>query len=278
MKIHYKTIKIDNALINVLDTDDSNTENPRLLIQGLGCEAKTIWTPLLTKLHSIGDNRRHIAFDVRGVGRSTGWPDSIKQITDDATQILSILKINSVEVVGHSLGGAIAILFAARYPKLVKSLALMDSIPRYSDESRSGFRWRVEQIHATNNIGQILDVVLPRSFGTETKTRRPNVIEKFRLMLSSQSPSVYTQLCELTATVDVSDELKMIKVPMLFVVGEEDLATTPEVIRSVATNISADFAIIPNAGHNPPLEQPLSVAKVIKEYSERHPVWVKKEH
>lgn len=107
----------DKTSLYILDEGDIHSDYSRLLIQGLGCAAETIWRPLLTQLNLLGESRRHIAFDVRGIGKSSGWPVSIEQMADDAAFILSCLKISSVEVVGHSLGGAISIIMAVQAKK-----------------------------------------------------------------------------------------------------------------------------------------------------------------
>ncbi len=44
----------------------------RLLIQGLGCEAETIWRPVLSELDAHGDETQNLAFNMRGIGESTG--------------------------------------------------------------------------------------------------------------------------------------------------------------------------------------------------------------
>lgn len=263
----YKTIKINDIYFKVIDVKNLCTQCPRLLIQGLGCEAKVIWGPLAEELELVRDDRRLIAFNSRGIGGSSGWPESIEQMADDASSILSYLKINSVDVVGHSLGGAIAISLAARHPGLVRSIVLMDSVPTYNEKAQSGFRWRAGQILSAHDVSVILDIVLPRSFGIQTQTSKKNIIRRFRSMLSLQDPEVYAQLCGLAATVNVWPEFNKLQIPTLMIVGKEDSNTTPEIMYSLASKMSSNLIEVPNAGHNPPLEQPKYVAKVLKKYS-----------
>ncbi|KAK9439715.1 alpha/beta fold family hydrolase [Metarhizium brunneum] len=76
-----------------------------------------------------------IRFDYRDTGRSTNFPlgeaahYSINDLCDDAVAILDELRIESANLVGFSLGGAIAWMIAAQHPQRVKSLSLFSSSP-----------------------------------------------------------------------------------------------------------------------------------------------------
>ncbi|MEU3085998.1 alpha/beta fold hydrolase [Streptomyces massasporeus] len=71
--------------------------------------------------------RRVYAPDLRGHGRSD-WPGAYAYeiMRDDAHALLGVLGIDRADVVGHSLGGAVAYLLAQRSPGLVRRLVLED--------------------------------------------------------------------------------------------------------------------------------------------------------
>lgn len=262
-----QTVEVDGATLNVIDEGSPVAGSPRLLIQGLGCEAEVIWRPLLTELAAAGDNRQHLAFDTRGIGTSSGWPDSLEQMADDAAVVLAKRAGEPVEVVGHSLGGAVAMLLAARHPTMVRSLVLMDSVPEYGEKTRSGFLWRAERIREAGAVSTIFDIVIPRSFGNAIKAERSEAVAQFQAMLARQSPDVYSRICELAAGANTWAAFNSLQVPTLFISGSEDVSTSPEIMSPLAEQIGGRFVEIPNAGHNPPLEQPTHVAAAILEHS-----------
>ncbi len=264
-----RTIEVDGATLTVID-EGNPAAGTRLLIQGLGCEAEVIWRPLLTELMAAGDTRQHLAFDTRGIGTSSGWPDSLEQMADDAAALLAQRAATSAEVVGHSLGGAVAMLLAARHPSLVRSLVLMDSVPEYSEKTRSGFLWRAEKIRDMGAVATIFDIVIPRSFGAVMQAEHPEAIAQFQAMLARQEPAVYSRICKLAAGTNAWDAFNSLQVPTLFVSGSEDVSTSPDIMRPLAERIGGRFVEIPNAGHNPPLEQPGYVAAAILEHSRIH--------
>lgn len=262
-----RTLEVPGATLNVVHSGDPNSGSPRLLIQGLGCEARTIWTPLLVELQQRGDARQHLAFDTRGIGGSSGWPSSLEEMADDAASVLAQNCDVRAEVVGHSLGGAVAMLLAARHPGLVKALVLMDIVPEYNQKTKSGFLWRAEQIRTANNVEVIFDTVITRSFGNDAHANRPETIAIFKAMLARQSPETYAHICELAAANNTWDAFHAITVPTLFISGSEDVSTSPSAMVSLARRLGDDFIEIRRAGHNPPLEQPAAVADILQSWS-----------
>lgn len=259
-------IEVDDARLSVVTSGKSlEGSSPRLFIQGLGCEAEVIWADAWDKLALSGNERQCIAFDTRGIGTSTGWPDSLEQMADDAAAVLKSQTTRPVEVVGHSLGGLIAMLLGARHPALVSSLVLMDSTPQYSEKTRSGFQWRAERISDAQDVTTIFDIVIPRSFGNYAQRTNPQMIERFQAMLARQSPDVYAHICTLAANANAWNAFDTLHMPILFVTGSEDVSTSSEIMRPLADKKEARLVEVPDAGHNPPLEQPAVVAKIITE-------------
>lgn len=104
-------------------SDIDNAKPYCVLISGLTRD-HTIWRkmiPLLAK------NYRVVTFDNRDVGQSSlsTQPYEISNLADDLAELLQANHIFPAYIVGHSLGGFIALHLTARYPHLVKSLAAL---------------------------------------------------------------------------------------------------------------------------------------------------------
>jgi pimeloyl-ACP methyl ester carboxylesterase len=96
---------------------------PVLLIQGVGVHGDG-WTP---QTEALAARFRCITFDNRGMGRSQPADGTItvEQMADDALAILDAEKVEAAHVVGHSLGGLIALRLALEARSRVRSLTLM---------------------------------------------------------------------------------------------------------------------------------------------------------
>jgi pimeloyl-ACP methyl ester carboxylesterase len=97
---------------------------PLLLINGLGANVAT-WTSLVEQLRGF----TVIAFDAPGTGNSYTpmFPYTISWIADVAARVLNSTGHQRADVLGYSLGGAVAQTFAQRYPERVRRLVIVSS-------------------------------------------------------------------------------------------------------------------------------------------------------
>ncbi|MEU6144476.1 alpha/beta hydrolase [Streptomyces sp. NPDC047081] len=99
---------------------------PLLLLHSRGTDGAD-WTVIAERLASGRPPRRVYAPDLRGHGRSD-WPGeyAYEAMRDDIRSFLDVLRVGPVDVVGHSLGGAVAYLLAQESPDVVRRLVLED--------------------------------------------------------------------------------------------------------------------------------------------------------
>ena len=104
------------------------TGRPLLLVMGLGGNLE-MWQPLERELIPYGFQT--ITFDAPGTGGSTGWtvPRRMPAIARVAEHVLTALGHGQVDVLGVSLGGAIAQQFTRQAPHRVRKLVLAATMP-----------------------------------------------------------------------------------------------------------------------------------------------------
>ena len=106
---------------------------PLILIAGLGSDSVS-WLPVIINLSK---NFRVITFDNRGVGRSLQYNSNItiEDMADDCVELIKHLGLPSVNILGHSMGGMIAMDISIRYPELVDKLVLAATAPVLSNRN-----------------------------------------------------------------------------------------------------------------------------------------------
>lgn len=117
---------IDGMRIFFLEFGSPKVDAPVLLfLHGWGLSAQAFQR----SLKALGSRFRVIAPDLPNFGRSSFNPglSSYQHYAAALEQLLELLDINKVHVVGHSMGGAIAIRMAAAYPQRIASLMLANS-------------------------------------------------------------------------------------------------------------------------------------------------------
>jgi len=109
-----------------------------------------------SQLKHAAKSRRAVAIDLHGHGRSdasTGAPYDIASFADDIQAAADGLDLDRFVIVGHSLGGAAAIAYAADYPNRVAGLVLVATPGRMPDEQVAGVRRALDQDYAGTMAG-----------------------------------------------------------------------------------------------------------------------------
>ncbi|MCX7697228.1 MAG: alpha/beta fold hydrolase [Bacteroidales bacterium] len=115
-----------------------NPQNPALiLLHGL-LGMSDFWIPLINKWEK---NFFVLAPDLRNHGRSPHVDNSsYEAMVDDIVELFSSNKIPSAHVIGHSMGGKVAMVLAFKYPSLLDSLVVVDMAPVKYEELSQEFK------------------------------------------------------------------------------------------------------------------------------------------
>ena len=128
------SIPINNGTVSY---NKVGTGQPILLLHGLFA-SKEQWDGMMCQLSEAG--YQAIAPDLPGYGISTGFAMrdyALENQVELLNQLMNRLEIPSFDLVGSSMGGAIAFLYSQRYPKQLHSLAFIGSPSGVSDWSGS---------------------------------------------------------------------------------------------------------------------------------------------
>ena len=127
------------------------------MIQGVGVYGGTGWNPLIDLLEK---EYTCLSFDNRGMGESQPAADhlTVDQMAADAIALMDHVGWSSAHIVGHSLGGLIALQMAVREKSRVRSLSILNSFPTGT--------------HATRLTLQMIWIGLRIKLGTRRMRRR----------------------------------------------------------------------------------------------------------
>jgi len=259
----------------------TGTGEPVLLIQGVGAIGNA-WTP---QVEALRHRFSVITFDNRGIGASsiTEGRISIESMADDALAILDAEGITRAHVVGHSMGGLIAMQLALTSPRRVRSLALLSTFPDGRSGSRltlanflTGIRTRIGTRRMRRNA--FLSLVLSKA-GMRPVNRRRMTAEMTALFgrdLATQPPIIMRQLRAMSRFDPTWRLRSLASVRTLVVTGDEDRIALPAYGRKLAASIpGALYVEIANAGHAVPIESPALINRMLAEHmSEAKPLVV----
>jgi 3-oxoadipate enol-lactonase len=242
-------------------------EGPAILfIHGYPLD-RTIWQDQIQSL----DGFRRIAPDLRGMGQSDA-PDlgySMSIYADDLAALLDVLGVDEVVLCGLSMGGYIALEFLRQRRSRVRGLILMDTKAEADTPSIKRSRDAAAATARERGAAAIADTMVPKMLAAGTMAARPDIAERIRTLISSTPVSGLVGALAAMRDREGSEALlkTLAEVPTLVVAGESDTLTPPSDARAMADAIAgAEVAIVPGAGHLPPVEQPEATTARLREF------------
>jgi pimeloyl-ACP methyl ester carboxylesterase len=128
---------VETSSARLFYTDDGDGM-PMLLVHGWTCDSND-W---LHQIPKFSQDHRVITVDLRGHGRSAstrlGYAPS--DFAEDLAELIQALALSPVVAVGHSLGGTVVSVLAARFPALVAAVVVVDPAYGFADEAAAGAR------------------------------------------------------------------------------------------------------------------------------------------
>jgi len=230
-------------------------------------------SPTLVLVHGAGGNHLHwppelrclpgatvYALDLPGHGRSGGQGrDTIEDYAKAIVEFLDTVGVEQPVIVGHSMGGAIALTLALHFPNRVAGLVLMATgarlrvAPAILDGMHSDFEGSVE-------------LITRFAWSPETK---PALTELGRQALLETGPDVLLGDFSACDRFNVMERLGEIEHPTLVIAGTADQLTPPKYARFLTEHIpNARLVLVEDASHMVMLERPLEVTGAVREFLE----------
>lgn len=220
------------------------------------------------QLSGLNDTIHAVAPDLPGFGESEALsePPSMKAYVNSLLDFLDERGISSAVFGGCSMGGYILFEFWRTAPERVKGLVLCDTRAEAdAPEMRERRRQSIEEVRSLGTA-PLAETMLPRLVCPVTYQNSRHLIDDLtKDILGNSREGIANALQALADRPDSTETLKSVSVPVLILVGAEDGLTPPSVAQAMQENLpKSHYAIIPDAGHLSPLEQPESVNSALR--------------
>jgi len=205
--------------------------------------------------------------DLRGFGESTtvDGPYTIDDFASDIAGLLDKLGIKQTAIVGHSMGGYVALAFARRYSDRVNGLGLISSqIPADPPDRKEG-RYKSAAEVAEKGIGGVVDAMTPKFTSNE------QLQVYAREAMKRQKPAAYIgALKAMAERMDSTPLLLSIKYPVVVIHGDADALIPIDRAREVkATVPNTHLVELGGVGHMPMMEAKEKTAEALKHLAYR---------
>jgi pimeloyl-ACP methyl ester carboxylesterase len=212
---------------------------PLMLLPGLICDARTF----------EAQATRFECLMIDGFDATTSLEDMARRVLQTGPQRMSIL--------GHSMGGRVALEVWRMAPERVERLALVSTGIHQVRPGEADKRFALRDLGRTEGMEALVDQWLPPMIAPAGRTD-PALMSRLRRMCVEAGLDTFeAQITALLARPEVESLLPSIDCPALVVTGAEDAWAPPEQHRAIAAAIPGSvLQIIDHAGHMLPAEAP----------------------
>lgn len=228
----------------------------------------------------LSRKRRVIFYDQRGVGRSSplkpGESCTLADQVADLEALRQHLGLQSMDLLGHSWGGYLAMAYAAEHPDRVAHMILVDSAPpKWSDNillSDDVFPEATERREALGSASAkgektAPDASLRELFNTLFYSPEKRDLYLGQLATETYRDEVYKSITSSLDGVDLNPEIRKFRFPVLVVTGRFDMNVAPLVAYRIHQQIAGSrFVAFEHSGHFPFYEEPEPFVRVVEEF------------
>ncbi|MBL8789479.1 MAG: alpha/beta fold hydrolase, partial [Rhizobiales bacterium] len=234
-----------------------------VFIHGVGLNADA-WGP---QIEDLAKTHRVIALDMIGHGESdVGESDiTLASYVVQVEALLNTLGIGAANIVGHSMGGLVALGFAIAHPKRTLRLGVFNSVYKRSAERRAAVQARARELAAGGTVGNV-EEPLERWFGP--REQQPAIAQSVRAWLQTANPRGYATAYSIFADSDeaFAGQLPALAMPALFATGSDDANSSPEMAKAMAAEAQKGKALVlAGERHMMNLTNPAAVASALRD-------------
>ena len=219
--------------------DSDNSGQPLLFLHGTGCEVSD-WAAVI---EGLPQNGRCIALDFRGHGQSSvpSEPFTLTDLADDVLHLTDHLGLQGFVIIGHSLGGMVAMEIARR-SSCIDGLILLEG-------------WT-----SLSSAGSAFDT--GRFYGSLSETVVTRIQRKAEETRSRFQSEIWNSFWESVKNFDAYTYLEQACIPIYEVFGGMGRNDLTEHQLRIPPNPHIQWLWVPNAGHYLPHERPIEVAEI----------------
>lgn len=220
---------------------------------------------------TMSQDYRFLLVDFRDQGKSSKLENreyDWKLHVDDLMELFDFLCIDSMNMLGVSYGGQVALEFTRHHQDILKSLMLVNVIPKVTTYLQSiSDAW---ELAASMNSGKdFFTIAIPPIYSDIFYQNNIEWLKKrqdlFESMLTKEWFEGFTRLSKSAKYFDCSDLIESIKVPTLVLSAEKDIITPADKMKEMAGKIQDSVYLnIPDAGHAAFLEKQKAFLVAVK--------------
>lgn len=227
-------------------------------------ENMLVWEEFVPLLYK---DVRVITLDIPGHGISEvkGEIHTMDYLADTLSAVLSKLEVERATIVGHSMGGYMALAFAERHPEQTSAVVLLHSTPYADSDEKKKNRQREISLIKSGKKELLARTAPEAGFAVENRKRFTTEIEDLQqTVILTEDAGIVALLNGMIERKAQSEMLHALGKPILFILGRKDGYIVPEIAeKMVAEHPEAEVVWLENSGHMGFIEEAKECATAI---------------
>ncbi len=221
----------------------------------------------------LSKNNRVISVNLAGHGKSS-LHESPYTMCKYAESILSILEFETIQkvfIIGHSMGGYVALAFSDNYPEKLSGLCLFHSSPFADSDNKKVSRSETIQRIENGDLDQICSDHSKAVYATDNIDIFKNEIKKGeRIAKQISTEGVIASILTMQKRDDRSHILKRLKVPFLYIIGKKDNIISYDIINNIEMPDEFEIVVLEKSGHMGMIEEKEKSLKYINDFKDKY--------
>lgn len=243
-------------------------EGPAMIFLHGFCEDQSMWHTLEAQAAEWGIT--FISLDLPGFGQSDSLAScSIEDMADIVYTFCQTQQLDRIALLGHSMGGYVALAFAEKYPQLLSGLGILHSHPYEDSEEKKEARQKSIAFIEKNGSKSYVQQLIPKLFPTGYAPAHPQIVQGLVEKALAYNPlGIINALWAMKNRPDRTEVLKSIEVPVLFIVGAlDELESSEKLIGQTHLPQVASIHILEQVGHMGIFEAPDRINQVVSDFA-----------
>ncbi len=212
-------------------------------------ESLEMWHPFLP---SLTKDFSVVMIDLPGHGRSKCLEEvhSMPLMAEQIKKVLDKENIRKCTLVGHSMGGYVALAFAKKHPEYLNGLSLFHSHPFPDTEEARRNRTRTIELVEQDKSGFISSFVSSLYFEENRERLKPEIERQKEIAREMDPDGIIAALKGMKERPGSMDFLAQTDIPVLFIAGKKDTrADIDKLMTAIATPAHSEALILDKVAH-----------------------------
>jgi pimeloyl-ACP methyl ester carboxylesterase len=263
-------MKAEKTIINnrLVAYTDKGSGPAILLIHGF-LESQQIWSDFS---QTLSNTFRVITIDLPGHGATHHFDEilSMENMAGLIRNLLKILNIKNIIIIGHSMGGYVALQFTAKYKEMVRGLGLFHSHASADDPTAIMNRNRAIEFVKMNRTAFTIQFI-PDLFAPENRAKHKTDIETLKNRATTITANTIIAALEgMKIRKPHHAILKQLESPVMFIIGEKDSRIViPEIMQQTVLPAESHILFLKECGHMGYLEAKKATLSFITSFAKR---------